>query len=206
MWGACASKACDHRRMLWIGWVMRLGSAIRSPTLLLVDERIGVVFSSHCLGRRCCKLFCDGGVSEAEGAGCGWLFWGSTEGCRGSCTRLATASWALPKHLKPIETEMAGMLTALRFVREVVREGGILGPSGQLGRRPHISFDVDLMTAASRPQMWPAAVASRWMRLRAEHPGGAHRDVRPADSRRRGRPSDGIAQAGRPHSRPRLSD
>lgn len=82
---------------------------------------------------------CDGGASRRAGAGCGWSLWGcaTAEGstCESSWVHLASSSWILPPYSLPLEAEFAGLLSLLRFVRQVILEGGLRGEkSGDASR------------------------------------------------------------------------
>lgn len=83
-------------------------------------------------------------------------------------TPLAKASFCLPSHMRPIETEMLGMPSALRVVVTVLRQGAV----GE-GVAGHVLVDTYILRAVARPQLWTQAITARW-RQPTTHAAGQH--------------------------------
>lgn len=107
---------------------------------------------------RLLQIRCDGGVDNHTGAGCGWTVWGryneKAATTESAWVHLASASWALPRHTLPLEAEFAGVLSALRFLRAVVSEGGLRSREG-LSSQAARPVSTVLVRASARPQLWP---------------------------------------------------
>lgn len=93
----------------------------------------------------------DGGVSEAGGAGCGWVLWGRSRGEDDGTVkwrRMATGSWPLPAYVTAVEAELIGLISALRFLHAAI-SCGVLTKNNRPG-----AVDTDYINAKVRPQLW----------------------------------------------------